>query len=160
MTATILTFSARPITRKSASSFRRDLLPSLKRNAEIFERTVQQGNFQYLLAAGEHFRMQGGKWSVSSRALFQCLIHALDLEAHESLIFRAVTPKAGRPKRAELAEQIRHQREQGKSIAQIEKSLKRGGMNESLTREAVRDYLKSRRGDHKKTAQSRRGKQD
>jgi hypothetical protein len=149
MASSTPTFSARPITRKTASSFRRDLLPSSKRNSETFERTVEQGNFQYLMAVGERYRLEGGKWNAASRFLFRCLIDALDLAAHESLIQGAVTPKRGRRKNTDLAERISYEKEKGNSISQIEKTLKSGGMNQDLTREAIKDYLKPRRREHK-----------
>ena len=151
MASSTPTFSARPITRKTASSFRRDLVPSLSQDDKTFERSVEQLNFQYLMAVGEHYRLEGGKWNAASRFLFRCLIDALDLAAREGLIVSAVTPKGGRSKNTDLAEYIWYEHSRGKTVPQIESILKRNGMNKDLTREAIRDYIKSRRREPKKT---------
>lgn len=149
MASSTPTFSARPITRKTAAAFRADLVPSLSHDDETFEQTVERGNFQYLMAVGEHYRLQGGKWNAASRFLFRCLIDALDLAAHEGLIHGAVTLKRGRKKKTELTEHIWYLHSQGKTVPQIESILKRGSLNQDVTREAIKDFLKSRRRDHK-----------
>ena len=141
-------FSARPITRKSARTFRRNLLPSLKSNSRTFGRTVEQENFQYLLAMSERYRMQW-KWGPGAEFLFRCLIHSLDLEDHEEFILRAAAPKRGRRKNTELAEQILYEKGKGKNIPQIEAILKAHGLNQDLTRDAIREYGKARRREEK-----------
>jgi hypothetical protein len=142
------TFDARPITRKSATSFRRTLVPSLKGNSKMFERTLERTNFLYLLAVSEEYRMKR-KWNPGAQFLFCCLIQALDLEDHESFILKAAAPKRGRRKNTELAEQILYEKGQGKKIPQIEAILKAHGRHENLTRDAIREYGKARRGRQK-----------
>lgn len=151
MASSTPTLSARPITRKTAGSFRTHLVPSLSQDDKTFERRVEQSNFQYLMAVAEHYRLEGGKWNAASRFLFRCLTDALDLEDYEDFIVRAVTRKPGRRKNTELAEYICSLHAQGKTVPQIESILKRDGLNKDLTRESIRDYIKIRRREQKKT---------
>jgi hypothetical protein len=118
-------------------------MPALKRNSATFEWTLQRTNFQYLMAVGEWYRLEGGKWNRGADFLFRCLIYALDLKDQQEFIVYAVKPKRGRKSNTDLARGIWEEKAQGKTAREIASALKAAG--KSLSIEGVESYLKTRR---------------
>ncbi len=136
-------FNFRPVTRRSAPSWKSKLVDSLSHDDEAFEKALRRNNFTYLLAVREKYQSEGWKWNRGAEFLFTCLIHALDLEDDESFIQQAASPQRGRPENAELAAFIQQEKAAGKNIRQIQTRLKKAGKD--MSPEKIREYLKPRR---------------